>query len=296
MISIIICSINEALFQQTELNINSTIGIAYEVIKIDNANNNLSICDAYNAGAAKAKFPYLCFVHEDVIFTSTNWGLPLINKLRSDSTVGVIGIAGSKYKSLSPGAWPCGDNELDCYNIIQHYTGENKKALQINNPEKGQEYVEVKTLDGVFLFTKKNIWSQYQFDNNTFKGFHCYDLDFCLNVGKTHKLLVAYNISIEHLSTGNLNREWVKESILLSKKWKDHLPVGSLPRQKMIMMEWGKKRHFFLSMLIYGSTLKEAVAVLLDFGYFKFFYLPGNIAFAIEIYKSRVKKLIGKFS
>jgi hypothetical protein len=121
MISIIICSVHPSLFILIEENISKTIGTPpFEIIKIDNTNNQYGICTAYNTGAAAAKFPYLCFVHEDVIFRSMNWGEELISFFEKNQETGLIGIAGSKYKSLSPGSWVNGLPSLDCLNLIQH--------------------------------------------------------------------------------------------------------------------------------------------------------------------------------
>ena len=55
MLSIIICSIKENLFQLVSQNIEETIGaISYEIIRIDNLKEQLPITQAYNKGAEKA--------------------------------------------------------------------------------------------------------------------------------------------------------------------------------------------------------------------------------------------------
>ncbi len=244
MISIIICSVHPSLFILIEENISKTIGTPpFEIIKIDNTNNQYGICTAYNTGAAAAKFPYLCFVHEDVIFRSMNWGEELISFFEKNQEAGLIGIAGSKYKSLSPGSWVNGLPSLDCLNLIQH--GKNGPERQNFNPEGDRSYVEVKTVDGVFLFTTRQVWSEMPFDHQTFKGFHCYDLDFSLQIGRKYKVYVTYALLLEHLSTGSLNKDWIKQSILLSDKWKNELPVGNLPFSEQKKIEWWQKKLFF---------------------------------------------------
>lgn len=290
MISIIVCSVNPVFFEQFELSISNSIGTAYELIRIDNRGNDYSICEAYNKGANRAKYPYLCFAHEDILFGATNWGPPLMAAFE-DKHAGIIGVAGSKYKSLAPGAWPNNNAALDCYDLVQHYPLENRQELQRNNPDPAQDYAEVKTLDGVFLFTSSEVWRNNLFDDATFKGFHGYDLDFSLQVGESYPLYVSYNLMIQHLSPGRLNKTWVEQSILLAEKWKAILPVGEVAGGGKRELEWTKKRHFFLSMLIYGSPLSAALKVFFSFGYFRFFSLKNNLSFAAEVCSSGLKKL-----
>lgn len=289
MVSIIVCSINTNLFNQFENSLSETIGLEFELVRIDNNANKYSICEAYNLGASVAKFDYLCFAHEDILFKSDNWGKVLTAAFEADPKIGVVGIAGSKYKSLSPGGWPNGQLNLDCFNIIQQDGDE--RVVQVINPEIDSQLVEVKTLDGVFLFTKKAVWETNRFDAHTFKGFHCYDLDFCLQAGRNYKVMVCYQLQIEHISMGSENREWVTNSILLSKKWNDYLPVGTLSYNDKMAVEWYQKRLFALKMNIQGFSFSQIISVFVNFGYFKFFNLKGNRLFLNEIFKSVSKKI-----
>jgi len=288
MISIIVCSVNNSLFKQFESSVNETIGAEFEIIKIDNKNNRYSICEAYNTGAISARFNHICFAHEDIVFRSNNWGTILKDAFENNHNIGIIGIAGSKYKSLAPSGWPSGHPNADCYNLIQQ--NKNDRLLQIFNRENKDTMAEVKVLDGAFLFTTKQIWAYNKFDEKTFTGFHGYDLDFCLQVGKNHKLIVCFELLIEHLSTGSENKDWLINSILLSKKWKDHLPIGNLSYQDKLSVEWYQKRLFALKMRIHGFSLFKITAIFLKFGYMRFFNLDGNISFLKEIIRATVKR------
>jgi GT2 family glycosyltransferase len=291
MISIVICSVNPLLFAQIKENISRTIGTQFEVIKIDNTGSQYSICTAYNTGAAAANFPYLCFIHEDIVFRSANWGAELIKFFEKNKEAGLVGVAGSKYKSLAPGPWVNGFPRLDCLNLIQHSEKLSGSERENTNPEGDNLYVEVQTVDGLFLFTTRQVWLEMPFDQQTFDGFHCYDLDFSLQVGRKYKIYVSYALLLEHLSTGSLNKEWIKQSILLSDKWKSILPVGKLTLPEKRAVEWQQKKMFFQKMLIYGSSKSEAARVFFRFGYFKFFSLTGNLKFLGEITISISRKL-----
>jgi hypothetical protein len=104
MLSIIACSRNKTLSNEFTLNIRSTFGVDYEIISIDNSENRYSIFSAYNIGISKSQYPYLCFVHEDVLFHSNNWGVNIISHLQ-DSNTGIIGVAGSDLVTRVPASW-----------------------------------------------------------------------------------------------------------------------------------------------------------------------------------------------
>lgn len=291
MISIIVCSINENLFKKFAENVAITIGTSYEIIKIDNSANLYSLAEAYNHGAEKATFPYLCFVHEDVLFVTNDWGVLLLNSFACNPQTGAIGIAGSNYKSLSPSGWPTLQQNLDNYNFIQYFHKWDKNILQTNGSNGNQSLAEVKVIDGVFICTTKIIWNNNKFDSKTFSGFHAYDLDFSLQVGIDHKIMITYQILLVHRSEGVLGKEWIKQVILLSKKWKNHLPQGNLCYKERVRIEWQQKRIFFLNMLIHKYAIKDALFVFFDFGYCRYFSFRGNMLFSKEILQSFWRKI-----
>ena len=71
MTSIIICSRKSEVSLELKESISSTIGVDFEIVVIDNSHNKYSIFEAYNLGAKRATNPYLCFIHEDIITSSS---------------------------------------------------------------------------------------------------------------------------------------------------------------------------------------------------------------------------------
>lgn len=74
MISCIICSRTSTISNELMQNISSTIGCEYEIITIDNSTNKHNIFQAYNEGIRRAKGEYLCFMHDDILYHTENWG------------------------------------------------------------------------------------------------------------------------------------------------------------------------------------------------------------------------------
>lgn len=221
MISIIICSRNDGLLTNLKNNIKTTIGTDYEIVVIDNKSNTYSISEAYNYGAKKAKFPYLCFIHEDILFHTNNWGVKLTNYL-ADTDIALVGILGSVIKTKTPSEVFIPISHLNRINQLQR-RNDNGLDRYYENPF-NEVYSEVKILDGMFLATTKNNHFKYPFDSNLLTGFHGYDIDFSLGQSKNGKVVVVYTILIEHLSYGGHTRQWIDAQLLLKHKWLKHLP------------------------------------------------------------------------
>ncbi len=226
MMSVIICSVNPASLANLKKNIEETIGIPYEVIAIDNSKNQYGICKAYNEGGAKAKFPFLCFMHEDAFFETKGWGKLACDHL-ADRQTGLLGIAGGDAKSLVPSSWsvPIVSNEI---NLVQHYKFNMAPAdrIVITNTAVPGIKKKVAVLDGVWLCTRKDIFDQFKFDEVHFTGFHGYDIDYSLQVNTKYDLYVVFDIVIHHFSEGTPDRKWIDSAIRVSKKWKHRLPVS----------------------------------------------------------------------
>ncbi|QJD97545.1 hypothetical protein HH214_17530 [Mucilaginibacter robiniae] len=208
MISIVISSYKEACFKQVEQNILETIGVPHEIIKIDNP-GIYGITEAYNIGGARAKHDILCFVHDDVKFLTTNWGQNILNHFNEVPDLGLIGIAGATSKTPLPTGWYHPNLDHIRVNMIQH----KRNGEKIHDTRQINAQIDfVKTLDGVFLVTKKDIWKKFKFSSEL-KGFHVYDIDFCLRVGQKYKVGVVYDVLMEHFSEGTFTDEWVTTTI-----------------------------------------------------------------------------------
>jgi len=235
MITVIVCSVNKGLLEKLRSNIAATIGVEYEMLVTDNSIGQRSIAAVYNEAGAKAGFPFLCFVHEDVIIHTKGWGQEIINLL-GQKDIGLLGISGAVYKSAYPGSWSTCHPSLYRTNSIQHFAGQPAPVVTDANPEKATA-IPVAVIDGVFMATTKTIFDQYRFDEQLLKGFHCYDIDYAMQVGQTHKVMVSYGLLLEHLSEGQLTRDWLKDSMAVHKKWKKQLPLKTVAIDPAIKKE-----------------------------------------------------------
>ena len=205
MISIIICSRKKDIPKRLYQNIDKTIGVDYEVIVIDNSRNKYSICSAYNEGVRRAKYSYLCFMHEDILFKTTDWGKRVISHL-SDEKTGIIGNFGGHY---IPDFFPA--IYVDGPITGKFIQGQTINGTYFTNEVSYQTFckdtsIEVAVVDGMWFCASKALFDSVRFDEVTFSGFHCYDLDICMQthaIGK--KVKVVLDIMLEHGSPGNMD-------------------------------------------------------------------------------------------
>ncbi|RNL49619.1 glycosyltransferase [Pedobacter jejuensis] len=227
MISIIIASVNGLQLENVKKNIADTIGVPYELFSFDNIDGTKGLCELYNSGAAKAKYNILCFMHEDVELLTSNWGAKVC-EIMHDETIGLLGVAGSTYKALTPSGCAFAGNEAKTnkVNIIQRYkynTGVTKK--EYFNSE-NEQLTQVACIDGVWMCARKSITTANKFDENTLPLFHGYDIDFSLQVARKHKVMVTFDILIDHFSEGNYSADWLKSAIQISLKHQQQLPLN----------------------------------------------------------------------
>jgi len=235
MISIIICSINTSLLADVKKNILDTIGAEYEIIAIDNLQANRGICSVYNQGVEKAKYPILCFLHEDIQIKTNNWGIR-VTEVFKDDKIGLLGIAGSTYRSATPSGWfPPSEFEKTTWRLNINQGSKYKDKVEQHeyyNPKR-EKLSKVSCIDGVWFCTTKKIAQTIKFDEHLLKGFHGYDIDFSLAVGKKYDILVSYEILLSHASDGNFNHQWLKEIIKVQDKYDEILPIDYEGYSKM---------------------------------------------------------------
>lgn len=224
MLSLIICSKYPTTPKELVQNISNTIGCEYEIIHMDNSQGKYSIFQAYNEGVRLSKGNNLCFMHEDLVFHSQNWGVKVEQYLQ-DEQLGLLGVAGGKAVPTKGDARMGG--HFHSFNWDRHYTLEKSPRSVIDRKKspKGQ-LMECAIVDGLWFCIPKTMFEQIKFDENTYQGFHLYDLDISMQVQMTgRKVAICDDIIIEHDSIGLFNQSFEDNLALFSEKWKDVLPL-----------------------------------------------------------------------
>ena len=228
MISLIICSRSSDISDTLKQNIFKTIGVNYELLIIDNSNNNYSIFSAYNEGVNRAKYPLLCFMHEDILYHTNNWGALILSHF-NESSIGLLGFAGTHFLPKSPIYW-FNSPFISEYNL----TNNNGEIIECIKTDyyMNEDIVDVVACDGFCFFIRKELFSFIKFDDVNFSGFHFYDMDICMQVIESgNRVCLCRNVLIEHEWSEEKSKNekgmdvFEKNQQLFFEKWKSYFPI-----------------------------------------------------------------------
>ncbi len=248
MISIVVCSVRQNMFDSFQQNVSTTIGVPFEIIRINNSKGDYGICAAYNKGKAECKYDIICFSHEDIVFESSGWGDVLVN-LFQDKSIGLAGIFGACY--VSAFAEDTVDRNECEGQVIEGYK-EDKPIVRVSRFNNGS-IAEVVGVDGVFMATTKAVISSIRFSDNLLKGFHGYDFDISFQIKQLYKVVITREILLTHFSKGDYGFEYYQALKLVLSKWKSILPLYLPSYSKKEIKELNLKS----LQLFYKATLRK---------------------------------------
>jgi len=185
--------------------------------KINTGNKSLST--VYNEILNESKTDIIVLCHDDLYFDSKKWGEKLVKHF-SKCEHGILGVAGTTYLPKSGQWW---EDTSKMVGIVNHES-DGKKWESKYSEDLLSEIKDVIIVDGLFIAVNKTRIKK-NFDE-TVKGFHMYDINFCFeNYLEGVKVGVIYNIRITHKSVGKTNEQWDINRQLFSSKFSDKLPA-----------------------------------------------------------------------
>lgn len=224
MLSCIICSHQSDISSELKQNIRTTIGVDYELVVIDNSRNKYSIFSAYNEGVRRAKGDILCFMHEDIEYVTQDWGNVVLREMQNP-LVGCLGVAGTYFMPKKIATW------CSVYaNIGQWIYKRPDGSLITYDMGSGiseEKAVPAVVVDGLWMCIRASLFSRIIFDDATYHGgFHCYDLDICMQVHSVGcEVRVSTEIMMIHSSMGNVNSDFYDRLAVWNTKWSSLLPM-----------------------------------------------------------------------
>lgn len=177
-----------------------------------------SLTKSYNTAIKQAESDIVVFCHDDILFDTPNWGRKLLAIFNNNPDYGIIGLAGTD--NLTDGCW--WTNKANMFGIVNHSDHKRKWTSNFSQSLSGQ-IKDVVVVDGVFIaVNKKEI---VQIFDESFKGFHFYDISFCFeNFLAGQYIGVTTDIRITHFSIGVPNDEWFRNKKQFEEQYKDYLP------------------------------------------------------------------------
>jgi GT2 family glycosyltransferase len=223
MVSVIVCSKQGPSWTLHERNIRKTASTDVEYIRIDNRDGRFGICAAYNSGVEKAQGDIVAFMHEDAFFMERGWDAALARKF-SDPAIGLVGIAGTQYLFADPPGWVVAGRPFIRGKVVHETDNGGTFHLTVFSWDK--EDCDVVAVDGLFFAVRKSLFGRVRFDEKTFDRFHFYDLDLCMQIRKTHRLVVTPDLLVKHQSSGSFDSVWFTYAQRFADKYRRELPAS----------------------------------------------------------------------
>jgi hypothetical protein len=222
--SIITCSKDPGWLRRCHAAVAQTTKGLYETVVIDNSAGQYSLAQAYNMGAMRAKYDMLCFLHEDCLILTNLWDECIQDIFYMAPQTKIIGVAGTTLLPDTGVWWQAGRPYIR--GRVIHFDNVRQWQSHFSDP---REYgvFSVVAVDGLFMVVRKSLMGgQRLFDEDTFKGFHFYDLDLSASISSRERdtMVVTHSINVAHAATSNMT-DWEKYRQLFVQKYRAVLPL-----------------------------------------------------------------------
>lgn len=201
-------------------------GVDLQILCYEN-NLQYSLTELYNRGLDEATNDVVVFMHDDLILEkNSKWGARLQNAF--DTTdYGILGKAGTTSIMGTAKWWEDAGSMVGKVYHQQFHPKQQKNvkwaseySFNINN-----NIIPVVVVDGLLFAIHKQRIKQ-RFDENI-KGFHLYDVDFCLaNHFEGVRIGVVFDFDVTHLSIGKTNQEWETNREQVANKYAGRIPTN----------------------------------------------------------------------
>ncbi len=224
LVSVIICSINPEKFTRVSNNFRERMSNhPHEIIGVHDAK---SLCEGYNRGARMAKGDILVFSHDDIEIVTPDFAPRLLAHMRRFDGVGICGttlLAGSTWVEAGQ-PWVHG-------HIVHRKPGEPGYLLMVNGCDTAV-VEQAQAWDGLFFAVQRTVWEKIGFDEQTFDGFHLYDVDFSFRAHLAgFNLALVMDLLLIHDSMGRYGTEWRRYDRRFREKFAGRLasPPDNIP-------------------------------------------------------------------
>lgn len=229
-VSIIICSADPQLFAQVCANYRAVFAaVPHEIIGIHDAR---SLCEGYNRGIARASGDLLVFSHDDIEIVTPDFAARLLGHLTRHDLVGVAGTTRLIGGSWAYAGWPHLHGQVG-----SRISNPGSLMVTVYGPQSSAA-VEVQAIDGVFLAVRREVLERIDFDEQTFDGWHLYDLDFTFSAHLAgFRAAVCQDVCLVHNSLGEYGADWQQYVQRFEDKHRGRLQSGKWRAQKRCAVE-----------------------------------------------------------
>ena len=193
--SIVICSIDAEKFERvTAMYRTLMAGVPHEVIGIHDAR---SLTEGYNRGIDTAKGDVLAFSHDDIEILEPAFAQRLAAHMTAHDLVGVCGTSRLTDGHWHKAGWP------HLRGLVAHHYPDTGRYRVLVLDGDAETSADVQALDGLFFAARRSLVERLRFDEDTFDGFHLYDLDFTFSAYlEGFDVAVCHDIPMIHYTYG----------------------------------------------------------------------------------------------
>lgn len=219
-VSVIICSIRPERFERVCAMYRALLAdVPHEIIGINDAR---SLCEGYNRGIGRAAGDILVLSHDDIEIINPDFAARLLGHLSRQDLVGIAGTTRLISGNWVDAGWPHVHGQIGSQ--IHKPGSLMVTAYQV----RGTVVPQVQALDGAFLALRREVFERVQFDENTFDGWHLYDLDFVFAAHLAGvRTAVCNDLCVVHNSIGAYAAQWHQYVERFEQKYRGRLEKGA---------------------------------------------------------------------
>ena len=199
-VSVIVCSIDEAKAARVRALYERVFAqLRHETILLTDAR---SLAEAYNRGIDRSTGDIVVLSHDDIDLLAADFAARVLAHLRTYDVIGPVGA------TRMTGPVPVWAGHPHRRGWITHHAPDDAKwQVGVLDPRSIADGVAV--LDGVFLAARREVVARVRFDDQTFDGFHGYDVDWTYRAAQAgFRLAAAGDLRVVHASGGRYDAVW----------------------------------------------------------------------------------------
>ena len=158
-------------------------------------------------------------------FRTDSWARTIVDFYRATPGAGVIGFFGYALKTRSPSLMG-GLSRYERASLYQHI---GERVVRLESRAGEADFSPVVQVDGQCLIVPKAVWREHPFDEELFRDFHLYDVDFCVCIARRYANYICHSVFGEHGSVGSYDDDRYRNVLLFQRRWDGCLPLTVVP-------------------------------------------------------------------
>ena len=155
------------------------------------------------------------FLHDDITILEKDFNEKIEMYFKYKKNVGIAGVIGTTIFPEAGGWWMV-DRQIHTRGKIMQ--GHPHKEPYLMNDKTGM-YDDLVSIDGCIMMIRGSVFHKFRFDEETYDGFHFYDVDTCLEIMKMGLDVGTIDVLVQHESEGPMPATWQTNKDKFIQKW-----------------------------------------------------------------------------